>query len=207
MKSIDHIIYAVPDRDAGIKQIEELLGVRAAIGGQHVGLGTHNALLSLGPQTYLEIIAPDPTQDEYRRPRIFGIDDLTEPQLVTWVARSDDIESAAALTLDRGEQLGEVLSGTRQNASGDSLTWRFTDPFTVIGDGIVPFLIDWGNSPHPAKTAPGGASLISLQAEHPDAAHVRSVLEQLDLAMAVFPRPEPRLIAVIDSPNGQVELS
>lgn len=207
MKMIDHIIYAVPDRDAGIDQIEDLLGVRAAIGGRHIGLGTHNALLALGPHTYLEIIAPDPEQEEFRRPRIFGIDVLTEPRLATWVARADDIGGTAALKLDQGKQLGEVLSGSRQTPSGDSLTWRFTDPFTVIGGGIVPFLIDWGKSLHPSKTAPPGASLVSLRAEHPDAEHVRTVLAQLDLDLEVAPGPEPCLIAMIDSPNGWVELS
>lgn len=203
---IDHIIYAVQDLPSGIEVIENLLGVRAAIGGKHLGLGTHNALLALGPKTYLEIIAPDPDQEDYRKPRIFGLDDLSRPRLAAWVARADDLDELAAKELGRGQKLGEVLSGSRKNPEGATLTWRFTDPFTVIAGGIVPFFIDWGGSPHPAKTAPAGAKLVDLRAEHPNPDHVRQILEQLGLDLSVTQGDEPALTAVIDSPNGRVEL-
>jgi hypothetical protein len=199
-------VYATPDLPLGIETIEKLCGVRATPGGQHPGRGTRNALVSLGPGIYLEIIGPDPVQPSPAQLRPFGIDELTEPRLVTWVAKATNLESFAKEAAHAGVKLGEVINGSRQRTDGVVLSWRYTDPRTVAFDGLVPFFIDWGKTPHPSDAATPGASLTGLRAEHPDPEPVQKALDTLGLALRVQRGPRPALIATVDTARGRVEL-
>jgi hypothetical protein len=206
LERIDHLVYATPDLNAGIEAIEKLTGVRATPGGQHPGRGTRNALIALGPTSYLEIIGPDPEQPAPPGPRPFGIDGLKAPRLARWVVKAQNLEQVAAEASRKGIQLGEVTGGKRQRPDGVLLTWRYTNPLVDLADGFVPFFIDWGESPHPAATAAKGLTLIALRGEHPDAARVGKILTQLGLDLPLRNGPAPALIATIDSPRGRVEL-
>jgi Glyoxalase-like domain len=203
---VDHLVYATLDLNRGIEEIEKLLGVRATPGGQHLGRGTRNALITLGPAMYLEIIAPDPEQPPPKTPRPFGIDQLKRSRLAAWAAKGVDIERLRDEAAGKGVRLGEVISGSRRRTDGVLLSWRYTDPRTVPADGLVPFFIDWGQSPHPAQTAAKGASLIDLRAEHPEAQSVQRMLRELGLELPVRSGAAPALVAIIDSPRGRVEL-
>lgn len=203
---LDHLVYATPDLGVGIAAIEKLLGVRATPGGQHPGLGTRNALVALGPSSYLEIIGPDPEQPKPTGPLRFGIDDLEAPRIVTWVAKGTDLEQVAKAAAERGVRLGPVIPGSRRRPDGVVLAWRYTDPNTVVADRIVPFLIDWGTSPHPSASAARGATLIDVRAEHPDAERVQKMLDVLALPLRVQKGAAPAIIATIGSPRGRVEL-
>jgi len=203
---VDHLVWATPELNRGIDQIETLLGARPVFGGRHLGRGTHNALLALGMDVYLEVIAPDPEQPHPPTPRAFRLDGVTEPRLVAWAAKSDDVAATRAKAQMNGIHLGRVQDGSRQRADGVMLSWRYTDPATVVADGLIPFFIDWGQSPNPAATAPRGARLVELRAEHPSAATVRRQLDLLGIEMTVTSGPRATLIATVDTDRGRIEL-
>ncbi|MBI2188942.1 MAG: VOC family protein [Acidobacteria bacterium] len=206
LAAVDHLVYATPDLQRGVDRVEKLLGVRATAGGQHPGRGTRNALLSFGPTSYLEIIGPDPEQPTPALPRPFGIDGLREPRLVAWAAKATALEQLAADAVRGGVTLGEVIAGSRRRTDGVLLTWRYTDPRTVVADGLVPFFIDWGRTPHPAASAAPGATLVALRAEHPDAQRVHNALNRVGVELPVRQGPRAALIATIEGPRGRVEL-
>lgn len=202
---IDHLVFAVADLEAGMDFIEQLLGVRPVAGGRHRRYGTHNALISLGPTTYLEIIAPDPEVAEPDRGRLFGLDSLPRSRLVTWVVRSEEIEETVAAAGAR-VGIGPVGSGSRERPDGTVLKWRLSDPYAMPLGGAIPFLISWGETPHPASAAPDGGSLIRLRINHPEPELVRVSLAALGIAMDVRLADEFELVATIRTPSGVVEL-
>lgn len=205
-RGVDHLIRVVPDLGAGMDEIERLLGVRPVVGGRHADLGSHNALLSLGGETYLEIMAADPALSRPERGRLFGLDDLVTPRLAAWVLRSEGIDAAAAKAKAGGLDLGPVLTGSREKPDGTCVTWKITDPYASRLDGAAPFLIAWGDSPHPALAAPAGAVLSGLRIEHPEPAAVERALRLLGVTMAVSRAPQAGLVASIRGPAGDVEL-
>ena len=202
---IDHLVFAVPDLDRGVALIEERLGVRAAPGGRHVGRGTHNALLSLGAATYLEIIAPDPEQTDHTLPLPFGLEDGGAARLVTWAAKAPDIERRCQAARAAGYE-GRVLKMSRELPGGSRLDWSLTFPPPALGGGVAPFLIRWEPGPHPSETSPPGCELMELRGEHPNPESLRALLDALGVDLPVSEGPGPALIATIRSPNGVVEL-
>jgi hypothetical protein len=125
---------------------------------------------------------------------------------VTWAAKSSDPGRVAADAAREGVKLGPVIPGSRKRADGVMLSWRYTDPRTVVADGLVPFFIDWGTTPHPAATAATGARLVALRAEHPDPARIQKMLTHLAPGLPVRQAASPALVATISGPHGQVEL-
>jgi len=123
-----------------------------------------------------------------------------------WAAKGQDLETLRAEAARHGVELGEVASGSRKRPDGVTLAWRYTSPRTVVAEGLVPFFIDWGKSPHPAQTAAPGLTLVSLRAEHPDPPRVEPMLRALGLSLPVQKGPRPALVAVIDGPRGRMEL-
>ena len=206
LPTLDHLVYATPDLATGVDRISAVLGVVAVPGGQHRGRGTRNALVRIGPRSYLEIVGPDPDQAPPARPRWFGIDELTEPRLVGWAAASTDVAGAEARARHEGLLLGDVGVGRRTRADGVELEWHFTDPAVVVAGGLVPFLIDWGTSPHPALAAPPGATILDLRGEHPDPPLVERYLRVIGVDMQVSPAAVPALVARFRTQSGEVEL-
>ena len=203
--AIDHLLYGVLDLDEGIDRIERLFGTRPAHGGRHPAYGTHNALLSLGPSCYLEVISPDPGSPLPARGIGFGLQGIDAPRLVTWALRHPEIETAA-------EQagLGTVEPGRRERTDGTVLSWKLTDPYAERMGGAVPFLIFWGDTPHPASSAPAGGRLVGLRLEHPSPTRVLERLELLGADLTevdVVRADEPRIAALIETPAGAVELT
>ncbi|MGV9771477.1 VOC family protein [Streptosporangium sp. NPDC003464] len=202
---LDHLVYAVPDLLAGVAEFAARTGVTPAAGGSHPG-GTANYLVGLGPDSYLEIIGPDPAADPAGRPRAFGLETLTEARLAAWAVHPDGIEETVRQAREHGYDPGEVQPLSRLTPDGTLLAWRLTRRAEPAADGLVPFLIDWGRTPHPAASGLPQLGLVSFTATHPDPAAVRRDLAALGVSLDVTAGPAATLQARLDTPRGPLTL-
>jgi hypothetical protein len=205
----DHLIVVASELRLGCDWVEERLGVRPQAGGKHVAMGTHNAVLSLGKRFYLEVIAVDPDGIKPARPRWFDLDEprmraaLAEgPHLAHWVARTGDIDAAAARVPD--------LGAPTPMSRGD-FHWRITIPDDGHrpGRGLVPTLIQWPDARHPTDNlADTGCRLVAIAGEHPEPAGVRVALATMGLSetMKVTYGKSPRVAAMIRTSRGVATL-
>jgi len=202
---LDHILLGSADLDAGIAFVEERTGVRAAFGGVHPGAGTRNALLSLGRNRYLEIIAPDPQQPASADAR--DLKSLEKPVLVGWAAHPGDIEQFAARLKEKGIAANGLKPGSRKRPDGRVLNWKTL----VLKDdarGLLPFFIEWGpNALHPSADAPQGCSLTLFEAVTPTPDVLRKQSDQLQLDIPITQAKTPHLHAIITGPKGQLDVT
>lgn len=198
--ALDHLAVSCTALADGVAHVEALLGVPMAGGGQHPAFGTHNRLISLGPDEYLEVIAIDPAAPPPPRPRWFGLDAFTaHPCLTNWILRTGDLDAA----LDAlGPEVGAPMALSR-----GEYRWRMAVP----QDGALPFenrhpaLMGW-DGPHPAAALPDeGLRLTRLTVSHPrgdDLAARLTGAGGLDDPRIHFRVGASGLAAVISTPRG-----
>ena len=208
MKSpaIDHLLYAACSLEKGMDEIESLLGVRPVPAGHHPRYGTHNALLSFGDGVYFEVIARDPSLPEPEAGPFVNLPSGAPSRLITWVARTTEIEVATRAANLAGASLGEIWAGSRRTPDGGEVSWKATDPYAMPFDGAIPFLIDWGETTHPSEVMPVAGKLNQLSIEHPESERIRQIVDVLGVTVKVNSAERYHLVASIQTENGEVIL-
>jgi hypothetical protein len=205
--SLDHLVYAVPDLGSAMPDFLQRTGLRPVEGGRHLGRGTRNYLVGLGPTSYLEIIGPDPVHPAAPGVAMpFGLEQLTEPKLLTWAVHPPDIGAAVRASAAASADLGAPTAMSRRTPAGVLLEWQLASVIPLPFGGVTPFLIDWGRSSHPAADEDlPRAALRQLSATHPEPGSVEKVLTALNVSLSVASGP-PGLLAILQTPKGEFRL-
>jgi len=204
MLTLDHIAIACEDLATGAAQVAAALGTDLSAVGQHPHMGTHNRLLSLGPDEYLEVIAIDPAAPGPDQPRWFDLDSFTGPPRITnWIARAPDLPAAMVLAPDG---IGRIWDLARAD-----FRWRMGIPEDgrLPFDGCFPALIEWQGHAHPAPYLPDrGIRLTGLTLIHPAADVLDAALTPLitDPRLKIAEGPAPAIAATFSTPKGAVSL-
>ena len=209
-EALDHLLIGASSLTDGIAWLETKTGVRAAIGGSHPGLGTCNALASLGPRQYIEIIAPDPEQDGIPTFYVPGLRGFKDPRAASWAAQAEDLGADFAAPLPTGFTAEGPRTGSRIRPDGTRLSWTLAFPthreHGSFG-GAFPFFIEWASpEAHPGRTTPSGLTLRSLTLGHPDPRSLKEALFGFHIEGDIRASNEPCLRVELESPRGLVTL-
>jgi hypothetical protein len=202
--AFDHILLGAPDLDVGIRWVQERTGVQAKLGGNHPGGGTRNALLSLGTEHYLEIIAPDPAQADASDVRELA--KLPSPSIIQWAIHTEDIAAAKGMVEAAGIKTVGPKPGSRQRPDGRLLRWQtlgieHTTP-------LVPFFIHWeADSPHPSSDSPRLGTVKSLHFETPQPDELRRILHAAAIQADIRKSDSPRIVLMLQTSRGEIEIS
>jgi hypothetical protein len=202
--ALDHILLGCNDLDRGIAFVEQRTGIRAVFGGVHPGRGTRNALLSLGEQHYLEIIAPDPAQSGASATDHYGLQKLNEPRLVNWAAHPGNLDQFASRLRAAHVDFDGPTPGSRERPDGRLLQWK-TLNLHDDHDGLLPFFIEWSaDTTHPSADAPSGCKIVNFSVSCPDDSKLQQIYALLELDVSVSHSEKPQLYARIAGPDGRV---
>ena len=214
MNQLDHIVIAADSLQQGVEYLQAKLGVEVPKGGVHKTMSTHNLVMQLANDAYLEVIAIDPAVPPPRHPRWFGLDEAAmraslkqRPRLITWVMNTADVRQlAAAADFDIGKPTA---------LSRDQLKWEIalTDDGRLLGGGMLPYCIQWHSKPHPSQgMANLGCVLHALTIYHNRPYWIAEKLDAIDAGHLVqieaLENDETSyLTADIETPNGLVTLT
>ena len=199
--ALDHLAIACTDLDAAREWLEFALGAPMQPRGVHAAMGTHNHLISLGPDFYLELIAVDPDAPKPAHARWFDLDNfegMAKP--ASWIVRCPDM-GAALDHCPQGTGLSMVLDRGAYH-------WAITVPADgkLPYDGLFPAMIEWASAP-PAPALPDHQlRLKSIFLSHPRAEALKAALApfgDLGVPIHVARGANPSLGFEIDTPRGR----
>ena len=178
---IDHIVIGAANLISGTNILETKLGTKFSPGGEHQIMGTHNKLLKLQSDIYLEVIANNPNVDKPSRQRWFSLDEARtkekikhSPRALCWVLEVDNIENTVKKC---GYNPGEILQISR-----GELTWKITVPSngSLVDNGVLPALIEWPSGQHPSKKLINSkVSINKIALFHPEPNKINNIISNL----------------------------
>ena len=94
--TFDHIAIVAPTIEIGLDYVRDRIGIEVPPGGRHPKMGTHNRLMRLGQDEFLEIITIDPAAQAPAHPRWFRLDTPRSDAAYVgnWIVRTPDLAAA-----------------------------------------------------------------------------------------------------------------
>ena len=145
MHKLDHIVLGANTLQDGTDYVEKKLGLSLSEIGYHHHMGTHNRVIKIDENIYLEVIAIDPNENKPKHIRWFNLDNEKQqarlkisPQIIGYVIENKNLDMLK-------------FYNPFFDASRGDYRWEFAIPKSdnnlinknLIESGLVPSLIKW----------------------------------------------------------------
>ncbi len=145
MYKLDHIVFGAYTLEEGTEFVENILQANLSDIGYHKDMGTHNRVIRISDQVYLEVVAIDPQIRNLKNKKWFNLDNpklqyklKKSPQIISYVIENNDLKIPK-------------YYDPFFDASRDNYRWQFAMPTCkknilqseIVESGIIPSLISW----------------------------------------------------------------
>ena len=185
---VDHVVLGINDLERGMDAVARMTGVKPRFDGNDPRLGTHSAVIALGEDSFLEIMAPDPKADPAAivaetRPvfldRLAALEELTPFQ---WAIGTGNLDLSLRLARRAGNRPSNIMDGSRKLKWGRELDWNYGLVWRPVS-AITPLFVQWKSDTKPPQTrARGNCQLTALkiQSRNYKAVHALIAATQVD---------------------------
>ena len=165
MHKLDHIVLGSFTLEEGTEFLENILQAKLSDIGYHKDMGTHNRVIRISKEVYIELVAIDPKRKNLNNRKWFNLDNSNlqsklkiSPQIIGYVIENND------------RNINKYYDPFFE-ASRDSYKWQFAMPTfknnildsEIIEAGIIPSLISWKSDKPVYQMKKNQFELISLE--------------------------------------------
>ncbi len=162
---LDHIVFGALTLEEGTELVESILQAKLSDIGYHKDMGTHNRVIRISENVYLEVISIDPKSRNLKNRRWFNLDNsnlqtqlIKSPQIIGYVIENNDINIS--------KYYDPFFEASRADYK-----WQFAMPTyknniidcEIIKTGIIPSIISWKSEKPIYKMKKNQFELISLE--------------------------------------------
>ena len=202
---VDHIVWGVPDTEAGAERLADLTGIRAQAASTErpESYPTYSNGISLGGERFFEIYGPNPNYDGPPHPMHDLLQGLNEPRLLVWFTRVADLPGAGKALAEAGLALQPMLDEWERT---DAASFRNGHVRDHIFDPSVPFLIEWRNRLDMDDRMAGGFELVQLSVVASDPERTAAIHRVLGIDVPIEAGDSDEFYVRLNSPKGEVTL-
>lgn len=207
LDQIDHFVYVTNNLERTKASFENKTGATIYYGGRHLDKGTHNAIFRIGERSYFEILAPDPERRSDIQLSWLGTQNVSYSRISRWCIAPENYITGLNFMNSESKYHFHNIPGRRKKLDGSHLQWNLGLCEREADVDVFPFLIDWGESEHPAISLKNECKIQSLEIHHKCPDKINKITKEFQIDAEIIKSEDVKISILLKTPNGLIEIS